>query len=249
MEGHSLRQAACRRLALEGAGRPRRLERRAPGQGLRQRLRAVRPHLRPRRQQPLRRDHRHHAQPGGRQRGLPLPQHLAPGRHRGRAAGDRLHPRRQQRLGLHRRPDVRRRGARQGRQRGGRQRQLPARHLRLPEPAAVQERRRRGRGFGQFRPARLHQGAALRQPRHRQFRRRRRQRDADGPVGRRHQCLRAGRFAADGGGQPAAVPPRGAAQRRHHADLEPVAGQPAAAGTGVGRAAARQHLAGAAARH
>ena len=45
------------------------------------------------------------------QRGLPLPEHLAPGTSGRRPAGDRVRPRRQQRLRLHRRPGVRRRRA------------------------------------------------------------------------------------------------------------------------------------------
>ena len=65
--------------ALEGAGRSRRLEVAASDAAVRQRLRAVRAHLRAGREQPLRPDHRHDAEPGGRQRGLPVPEHLAPG--------------------------------------------------------------------------------------------------------------------------------------------------------------------------
>ena len=77
-------------------------------------------------------------------RGLPVPEHLAPGHARRRAAGHRLRPRRQQHLGLHRRPGVRRRGAREDRQCGRRHGQLPPRHLRLPQRAAAEDRQRRG---------------------------------------------------------------------------------------------------------
>ena len=107
---------------------------------VRQCLRAVRADLRARREQHLRRDHRHDAQPGRRQRGLPLPQHLASRQQAGEPAGDRLHPRRQQRLRLHRGPGLRRRDAGADRERGRRHDQLPAGDLRLAQPAAAASR-------------------------------------------------------------------------------------------------------------
>ena len=140
MERRAVREAARGRTALEGARRSRPVEAAAGHAAVRQRLCAVRAHLRPRREQPLRRDHRHDAEPGGRQRGLPVPEHLAPGQPARRPARDRLRARRQQRVRLHRRPGLRRRRARQGgacRRRDG---ELPPRHLRLPEPAAAQVR-------------------------------------------------------------------------------------------------------------
>ena len=101
-------------------------------------------------------------EPDGRQRGLPLPEHLAPGRPARRPAGDRVRARRQQRLRLHRRPGVRRRHARRSRQRRRRVGELPARHLRLPQPAAAEDRRPTAGRLGQLRAARHHQGAAVR---------------------------------------------------------------------------------------
>ena len=62
------------------------------------------------------------------------------------------------------------------------------------------------------------------QPRHRQVRRQPEQRHADGPVGRGDQRLCAADDAGHGRCATAAVPPRGAAQRRHLAGEQPAAG-------------------------
>ena len=159
---------------------------------------------------------------------------------RGDRAGDRLRARRQQRLRLHRRPGLRRRGARQGGRRGRRVGQLPARHLRLPQRAAAQVGHRRAGGLGQLRAARHHQGAAVRPARHRQVRRQPEQRHADGPVGRRDQRLCAADHAGHRRRAAAAVPPRGAAERRHLAGEQPAAGPPADAEPGVGLPGAGQ---------
>ena len=143
---------------------------------VRQRLRAVRPHLRPGRQQPLRLDHRHDAEPGGGQRGLPVPEHLAPARLADRSdgglPGDRLRSRRQQRLRLHRRPGVRRRRA------GAKAADAVVvtvnyrlgifGFLNVPQLKTGADAQR---GLGQLRAARHRQGAAVRPPRHRQVRR------------------------------------------------------------------------------
>ena len=77
LEGHPLRQAADRGTALAGAAGAAGMDDRPRHHVLRQRLLAVRPHLRPGRQQQVRRNHRHHAQHGGGQRGLPVPERLA----------------------------------------------------------------------------------------------------------------------------------------------------------------------------
>ena len=122
-------------------------------------------------EQSVRPHDRHDAEPGRRQRGLPLPQHLAPGRPARRTSRDRLRAWRKQRLGLYRRPDVRGRPARQGGQCGGGDGQLPARHLRLHQRAPAEVGRGPAGRFGQLRAARHHQGAAVHPARHRQVRR------------------------------------------------------------------------------
>ena len=71
VEGHSVCEAAGRRTALEGAGRSRRLDLAEGHAAVRQRLRVVRPPLRPGFEQQVRRDHRHHPRPAGRVRRLP----------------------------------------------------------------------------------------------------------------------------------------------------------------------------------
>ena len=132
LEGDSVRESAGRRAALEGARRSRCVGRPdADHADVRQCLCPVRTDLRSRLEQPVRPDDLGDAQPGGRQRGLPVPQHLASRERRHQAAGDRLHPRRQQRFRLHRRSCLRRGRARQVGQRHRRHGELPRRHLRL----------------------------------------------------------------------------------------------------------------------
>ena len=141
LEGHPLRQAADGGSALAGTAGAAGMDDRSRHHVLWQRVLAIRPHLRPGRQQQVRRNHRHHAQHGRGQRGLPLPERLAARDQRHQPAGDRVLPRRQQRLRLHGRPDVRRCRARQGRQRGRGHGQFPRGYSGLPQSAAAQDRR------------------------------------------------------------------------------------------------------------
>ena len=166
---------------------------------VRQRLRAVRAHLRPGRQQPLRRDHRHHARPGRRQRGLPVPEHLAPGR--------RSHGNLPVIVFVHGGSNVSGYtadpvydGAALARAANA---VVVTVNYRLGifgflNLRAAEDGHRRAGGLGQLRAARHHQGAAVRPPRHRQVRRQPEQRHADGPVGRRDQRLRAADDAGHG---------------------------------------------------
>ncbi len=152
--------------ALEGAGRPDTLDRHACRHQVRQRLPAERPHLRSGQQQHLRQHDRHHAQHAGGQRGLPDAERLAARRRQLEPAGGLLRLRRQRHLGLHRRPGLRRRRPGQVGQRGGRHGQLPGGHAGIHEPGPAQDRRQCRRGLGQFRPARHHPGAEVRQEQH-----------------------------------------------------------------------------------
>ena len=86
-------------------------------------------------------------------------------------AGDRVLPRRQQRLRLHGRPGVRRRRARQDRQCGRRHGQLPARHLRLPQPAAAEDRADAANDSGNFALLDIIKALQFVQHEHRGFRR------------------------------------------------------------------------------
>ena len=246
VEGRALCEATGRCAALEGARRSRPVDLAEDDDRLRPGVRAVRPDLRSGREQHLRRDDRHDAEPGGGRRGLPLPQHLAARQRPGGSAGDRVHPRRQQRLGLHRRPGLRRCRAREDRQRGRRHHQLPARHPRLPRPAAAAQRHRRAGGLRQLRAARRHQGVEVHQPQHCRVRRQPGQRDRDRAVRRRDRRLRASHIAGDGGGVAAAHAPGDADERRDLARLEPAGGQPADPQHGGGRTRPRQCAAAAA---
>ena len=107
----ALRQAAGRRAALGAAGRPGAVDRRAGAPAVRPRLRAERPLLQPGANNALRRrPSRDHASASrsGSEDCLTL-NIWRPADTQTQPAGDRLHPWRQQHLGLHRRPDLRRR--------------------------------------------------------------------------------------------------------------------------------------------
>ena len=106
LERHPLCESTRGRAALAAAAGTRGMGHAPHHDGFRQCLRAVRPHLRPRQQQQARRNHRNDAEPGRRQRRLPVPQRLASRQQRVEPARHRLPARRQQRLGLHRRPHV-----------------------------------------------------------------------------------------------------------------------------------------------
>ena len=79
------------------------------------------------------------------------------------------------------------------------------------------------------------------QPRHREVRRRPDQCHADGPIGRRNRRLRAVDDTRDGQCTAAAVPPRGAAVRRHLAREQPAAGAPGDTRPGVHLCPARHN--------
>ena len=127
LEGRAIREAAGGRAALEGAGRPGCVDLAASHAAVRQCLLAGGPALWTGSAQHLRRHDRHLAWPDGRGGGLPLPEHLAAGHRRDATPRHRLGARRQQHLGLHRRPGVRRREPGADRQRRHRHRELPAR--------------------------------------------------------------------------------------------------------------------------
>ena len=147
------RVCPSRRRRCDCAGR----RRRSPPRGraldhaaVRQRLRIVRPPVRPRLEQQVRRDHRHDPRTTRRIGGLPVPEHLASGRRRHQSAGDRVRVRGQQRHRLHRRPGVRRSQPREDRQRGGRHDQLPPEPVRLFQPGAAEDGRAADDDSGNF---------------------------------------------------------------------------------------------------
>ncbi len=154
LEGRPVRPAARGRAALARTSRARSLERHSSDSQVRQCLPADRPHLQPRPQQHIRRHHRHQPRQAGRQRRLPVRQHLATGDGREEPARVAVRAWRQQYLGLHGRPAVRRRKTGEGRQRGGHHRQLPPRHPGLSQHAAAEAGRHRGRRLRQLRAAR-----------------------------------------------------------------------------------------------
>ena len=119
-------------------------------------------------QQHPRLHHRHDAESGGGQRRLPVPEHLAPRRPPWQSAGDCFCARRQQRLGLHGRPGLRRCRTGQGRGCGGRHGQLPSGHLWLLQHAAAQVGKRLAGRLGQLCVAGHHQSAGVRAARHRE---------------------------------------------------------------------------------
>ena len=139
------------------------------------------------------------------ERGLPDPERLDPGAHRS-AAGGGLAPRRRLPEGGREPGALRRRPAGPAGRRRGDHGQLPARGVRLP-------RSRRRPVRGQRRPARSGCGARVGGRARRRLRRRPRQRDGDGRVGRGGVGGGADDLPPDGG----AFPPGGGPERRRAA--------------------------------